>query len=76
MSIPFKAAFTRDLLEPLHMELIGSAWNCSHCIPFTRDRFQRVPSALLNHEMFLKTKASAFLLILKTKTETLFNSIV
>ena len=32
------------------MELIGTAWNCSHCIAFTRDRFQKVPRALLNHK--------------------------
>ena len=49
-----KAAFTRDLLEPFHMELIGTAWNGSHCMPFTRDWFQKVPRALLNRKCFSK----------------------
>ena len=51
------------------MELIGTAWNWSHCSVFTWERFQKVPRALLNHKY--KTKTSASLLFFKTKTEIL-----
>ena len=56
MKQTLKAAFTRDLLEPFRMELIGTAWNWSHCSAFTQDRFQKVPRALLNHKYFSRQR--------------------
>ena len=69
-----KAAFTRDLLEPFCMELIGTAWNWSHWSTFTRDRFQTVPRALLNHKYFSRQRRRH--LFSQNKGRNFFNSIV
>ena len=69
------SADLKNLLEPFCMELIGTAWKWSHCGAFTRDRFQKVPRALLNHKYF-QNKDVGVSFVFQNKEETSYDSIV
>ena len=56
------------------MELIGTASNCSHCIPFKQDWFLKVPRSLLNRIVF-QNKDVALSFVVRNKDENSFNSI-